>query len=706
MEYILHLKLFRCGVSQFLFFIFLMYNRRLKIFVFLCFLFAAVCIARLAYIQLNPHSAWQSQLEKIYAAKSKELPALRGKILDRNGKVLAADEAKFALCIDYQFARLADERFWKVQLLRKLVSSNAQDASETIREKFADDFNTLNEIIHKCTQFRNLTAEQVKAQINQQINEPIWQLRYYLAWKRRCPQQEFETAVPDANERLLLAAEVDVAEMHQFQELFKLENDDEVFAAQLKFLETSGVEIRPRAERYYPFKSSASQLIGWVRPAGPADNQDFGEDELERYMHGETIGFCGVEYVCEPHLRGRRGKIVYNIDREIVSATETQFGGDVKLTIDIDLQRKIENLLKNSNLNPNPGSPAAVVVIDVNSTDVIALVSLPDFDLNMTRWEYSKLVADTNTPVINRVIEKHYPPGSAAKPFILTAGLAENKIGSEEIISCPSHAAPTGWPSCWIVKSLGYGHDEQWAYEGGNKARNALRGSCNIYFSQLASRIPPEILQKWLYSFGFGKTALDITEPNIVESYRNRPMRNFRQVSGIISSSIPSEDNMPLELLPGIDPAERRFFGIGQGNFRASILQVANAFAALARGGIFKNAKIIASQAADTGYRLGLSENALSTIYEGMHAVVSEQGGTAYKQFADSGFEEKGIRVFGKTGSTEKPYNAWFAGFAKDGSGKSIALAVLIEGGQHGSSDAGPIARDIISFCIEAGYLR
>jgi penicillin-binding protein 2 len=162
---------------------------------------------------------------------------------------------------------------------------------------------------------------------------------------------------------------------------------------------------------------------------------------------------------------------------------------------------------------------------------------------------------------------------------------------------------------------------------------------------------------------------------------------------------------LPFEQLPGIDPAERRFFGIGQGNFRATVLQVANAFAALARGGVFKDAKIIASQPADEGYKLGLSENALSTIYEGTHAVVSEQGGTAYKQFADSGFEEKGIKVFGKTGSTEQPCNAWFAGFAKDSLGKAVAFAVLIEGGQHGSSDAGPIARDIVSFCIETGYL-
>ncbi len=676
-----------------------MSGRRLKIFTFLCFLFAAVCIARLASIQLNPRSVWQSQLEKIYAAKSKNLPALRGRILDRNGRILAADEAKFALCIDYQFARLLDEKFWKVQLLQALNGADAQNAGEKIRGKFADDFNTLNEIIYKCAQFRNLTAEEVKTQINERINEPIWQLRYYLAGKRKYPQQDFDKAEPDPDKRLLLAAEVDVAEMRRPQELFRLENDDEVLAAQLKFIDTPGIEVQPGAQRYYPYKSSASQLIGWVRPASPADNEDV-NDESERYMSGETIGFCGAEYVFEPFLRGSRGKIVYDTDKEVLSKTETRFGGDIRLTIDIELQRKIEDILKNRNLNPNFGHPAAVVVIDVNSTDILAMVSIPDFDLNRARWDYSKLLADGNKPVVNRAVEEFYPPGSTVKPVIFAAGMAGNKITSQEIISCPSHPAPTGWPNCWILKTLGYGHDEQWAYEGGNKARNALKGSCNIYFSQLADRISPESLKKWLFNFGFGQNALDVTQP------QNSPVRNFKQVSGIISSSVPKGNDLPFERLPAIDPAERRFFGIGHGNFRVTALQVANVFATLARGGVFKKAKIIAAQPADAGYKLSLGEETLSVLYDGMHAVVNEEGGTAHKQFAGSGFEEKGIKVYGKTGSTEKPYHAWFAGFAKDSFGKSVAFAVLIEGGQHGASDAGPIARDLLSFCIELGYLK
>ena len=102
---------------------------------------------------------------------------------------------------------------------------------------------------------------------------------------------------------------------------------------------------------------------------------------------------------------------------------------------------------------------------------------------------------------------------------------------------------------------------------------------------------------------------------------------------------------------------------------------------------------------------LGISQQTLDVIHNGMSAVVNEFGGTAYNEFVHSGLAGQGIKVYGKTGSTEQPENAWFAGFATDGAGRGIAIAVVVEGGQHGSSDAGPLARDIIQFCIEAEYI-
>ncbi|MCD4830241.1 MAG: hypothetical protein K8R02_00365 [Anaerohalosphaeraceae bacterium] len=680
-----------------------MYNKRLKQFVYFFAIVAIICIGRLAYIQLNPKSVWQGQLEKIRRGSTRDLPSLRGEILDRNGKILAGDEAKFTLCIDYKYARLADDRFWKAQTLRRLNRGKTYaQADEQIKKDYSEDFNTLFEMIEKCAAFAGKTPEEMKAQINKKINAPLWRLREHLAWKRKYPEAEsFSLAQPSTDKRLLLAYEVDLAEMHQPQKLITFDNDDQMLAAQLTLINVEGVKIMPKPERLYPYKQTASQLIGWVRPWNPDEEQIFAEHELEKYRHGDIAGFSGIEYICESVLRGKRGKIVYNIDNEIVRRDETQFGQAVQLTIDIELQDKIEKRFKNCAMNQYCKKPAAAVVIDVNSGDVLAMVSLPCFDLNKARSNYGTLCSDPNKPTIDRTINNRYPPGSTAKPIILAMGMQEGKIGPGDTIACTSEPAPRGWPRCWYERKYHLGHSDQWGYEGGNSARNAIRGSCNIYFSHLAVRLSPKKLQRWLWDFGFGHNALDVPEEF---SYGDGRQRTFRQMAGVISSRIP-DDCSSLESLPPITSAERRFFGIGQGNFRATPLQVANAFATIARDGIYKKAKIFAGQN-DAGLKnLEMSETTLMTIRDGMRAVVSADGGTAYKQFRNSGFEEKGITVFGKTGSTEKPYNAWFAGFAEDKKRNAIAVVVLVEGGQHGSSDAAPIGRDIISFCIEAGYL-
>jgi cell division protein FtsI/penicillin-binding protein 2 len=88
-----------------------------------------------------------------------------------------------------------------------------------------------------------------------------------------------------------------------------------------------------------------------------------------------------------------------------------------------------------------------------------------------------------------------------------------------------------------------------------------------------------------------------------------------------------------------------------------------------------------------------------------MSAVVNELGGTAYTPFTQSTLIQQGVKVYGKTGSTESPEHAWFAGFATDNVGRSIAISVLVEGGQSGSQDAAPLGRDILQLCVETGNL-
>jgi penicillin-binding protein 2 len=304
---------------------------------------------------------------------------------------------------------------------------------------------------------------------------------------------------------------------------------------------------------------------------------------------------------------------------------------------------------------------------------------------------------DPNRPFTNRAINEHYPPGSVIKPVILLIGLEEGKISSGGIIACPAKKAPKYWPSCWIFNQFRSGHDLKWK----NNARNAIKGSCNIYFSRLANRIDSGVLRQWLTKFGYGHRCDLYPSPDPDTDNTIKP-RRFRQGPGKISSGKAKDK---------IAPWAKRMFGMGQGDLRVTPLQVANAMATIARGGLHIQPRLFLPDpnSPDTVRKwtdLDISEQNIGVVHDGMYAVVNEIGGTAYdKAFKHSGLDEQSVTVYGKTGSTEKPYNAWFGGFAKDDSGRCIAIALVVEGGQHGSSDAAPLARDIIQFCIKLGYL-
>ncbi len=379
----------------------------------------------------------------------------------------------------------------------------------------------------------------------------------------------------------------------------------------------------------------------------------------------------------------------------------------MQLTLDIELQKKIEDYLADCRFNANCNAPTAVVVIEVETGDILALVSLPVFDLNRARYDYDDLADDPNEPLRNRAINKgEYPPGSVIKPVILIAGLESGEITSGDIISCPAKKFPKSWPSCWIYNRYGIGHDSKW---DNNNARNAIRGSCNIYFSHLADRIDPLVLQQWLFKFGYGRNIL-FPPASITETELNR---NLRQLSGVISNTIPKGPISSFEQVPPLRESERRWFGIGQGNLRVTPLQVANAMAAIARGGFYKRPRLFLESSQEpanistSSIDLNISPETLAVIYDGMSAVVSETSGTANSIFAPvlTSLAEQDIKVYGKTGSTQALENAWFSGFATDSTNRSIAIAVVVEGGQHGSSDAAPLARDIIQFCFDFGYV-
>ncbi|UCD52130.1 MAG: hypothetical protein JSW27_05730 [Phycisphaerales bacterium] len=703
-----------------------MYEKRVKVFIAISFMLLGIGVLRLVQMQLLADSSLRDEITALKRqwGWSRQLKTLRGQILDRNGKVLATDTPEFQIAINYQLSRYWDRRVVNAMRLECGSDLSAElDLYNEVETRRSD----IKNIIRDCTKF-GASVEEISARL-QRMNDRIWNLRTFLAWLREDPdpnliaeyapqinsiplsraRADFERRVPDPNQRLKLIIGVDdIRDMYEQQPLLELKTEDDIFAAQLEFMDINDVDIVPKGRRRYPYGAVASQTIGWV--GGATQDRDkalFEDDPLASYLEGEICGRRpGVEYVCEPILRGRRGELVYDIDRKLVRHTETRFGQDVQLTLDIELQREIEEHLRDPALNPNADANMAAVVIDVRSGDILALVSLPTFNCNRVRIDYRELVRDPNRPLLNRTVAQHYLPGSSVKPIILIAAMEAGVTTPNRVISCPAAPAPGHWPNCWVWKQNNAGHDWQWE----NNARNAIKGSCNIYFSRIANEVEPNDLQRWLFDFGYGHPlplACPPTDPN------DPLRRHLRQVPGQIASKyVPAGAKIEsLDDLPTLWRRDCPLFGIGHGNLWATPLQVANSFATLARGGrsrpprLFLKPKSLARDEMQETVDLPISDLTLQSVYEGMDAVVNEPGGTAYKEFRPSDLARQGVKVLGKTGSTERPYDAWFAGFAEDHEGAKIAFAIVVEGGEHGSSDAAPLARDIVQLCVDKGYV-
>jgi penicillin-binding protein 2 len=703
-----------------------MYNKRVKVFIGIALAVLLICLLRLAQMQLLAGDSLQDEIAGLMESRSlvKQFKTLRGKILDRRGEILAADLPQFQICINYRLSCFLDERV----VIAKLAAAKAGDAHPSLAEinrRVDDKRQDLQYILEKCSLF-GPSRRQIEDRVTA-MNNAVWNLRSFYCWARGGPDPNVIARYQDLNHVPLsealaslarqypdpgvrnqrIAGITDIPEMNQDLPLVELKSEDEVFAAQqLECMDTSDVQILPTGRRYYPYRQAAAQTIGWVGPATqPRDLEAFADDRLANYLKGEVCGReDGVEYACESLLRGRRGEVVYDIDRQLVRQTDTEFGRDVQLTLDIRLQERIEQRLTDPKVNPDYArAPMAGALVDVRSGDILALVSLPSYDLNTARYDYDDLIHDPNRPTTNRALCRLYPPGSVAKPVVLIAGLESGAITPDEPISCPVAPAPTGWPNCWIYRQHRTGHDQMWT----NNARNATKGSCNIYFSHLADRIDAQVLQEWFFRFGYGRE-LPLSCPASLSA--GSIPRHLRQAPGEIGSTMAAAavDAQSVDELPRLQDRDRKMFGIGQGNFRVTPLQVANAFATLARGGRCLPPRLFLrpeSAPAAEPVDLPISPATLEVVYDGMSAVVNERGGTAHEAFANSGLARQGVTVYGKTGSTERPYHAWFAGFAKDREGAKLALAVVVESGQHGGSDAGPLACEILKLCVEQGYV-
>jgi penicillin-binding protein 2 len=425
-----------------------------------------------------------------------------------------------------------------------------------------------------------------------------------------------------------------------------------------------GVSLQDKNARTYPLGAAAAHVVGYV--AHPT------ADELRQlasagYDESDWIGRSGVEAWADQRLAGTRGGAIQIVDaggrvlRNIARKAAVP-GQDVKLTIDSLIQQEAVKALGDKT--------GSVVMLDPRTNRLLALASQPSFDPNQfvtglsdAQWQQ---LNGPDRPLVMRATESAYPTGSIFKVITMAAGIEQAGYKTSNTFDCGMDW--TGLPGVTL---------HNWQPQGKLNLTEALTESCNPAFYEIGLKLDqqdPTILPTYARSFGLGQPT---------------------KVVGVheVAGTVPDPTWKQQQLRETWTSGDSVNLAIGQGYLLATPLQMANAYAALARGGKLLAPVLVADQDSQTLGSLNLSAPTLTAILDGMKRVTSTAQGTAYYAFRD----EK-LPIAAKTGSAENENpdaHAWFVGFTPPDKPSLLAL-VMVEGGQHGGTVAAPVARALI----------
>ena len=496
-------------------------------------------------------------------------------------------------------------------------------------------------------------------------------------------------------------------------------------------LASGGILLAGQTRRYYPFGDTAAHVIGYLQEINPTE---LAELYIEGYRAGDMIGRDGIEQSFEPVLSGRRGGSLVIVDpvgraiREITNRPAIP-GADIRLTLDIRVQQLAETAL---------GEQAgAVVAMDPRSGQVLAMASWPRIDYNtivdgVTQEEYETYFFDERQPFINRAIEQLYAPASTFKAITLAAALEGGGFDITDRISCPAE---------WMKVGDQPLHNWKDADQGRITLSQALAESCNTVFFELGlhlDRIDDQLLPAVTSGFGFGQPTGII---------------GLNEEQGVS----PSPAWKAAQFDEGWYTGDTLNMSIGQGFLAVTVLQLANAYAALATNGVVGTPLITLSIEAGGAPPqvierrsisvLPVSADTLEQLQAALRTTVSQPYGTGFYVFRDSV-----LRIAGKSGTTEdlvvnpealaalederaeqqqqeeeietelnseqseedeqvqqeeseadsvSPYSthAWFSAWANFEEPR-LVVTVVLDDGKSGSDDAGPIVRRILEGAI------
>jgi penicillin-binding protein 2 len=460
-----------------------------------------------------------------------------------------------------------------------------------------------------------------------------------------------------------------------------------------------GFEIKARLFRSYPQGEVASHAIGYIGRINDADLKRIDSSGLAtNYKGTDHIGKLGIEGAYESELHGVTGSEQVEIDAggraiQSLARSEPISGNNLMVTLDLKLQKLAEEAFHDYK--------GALVAIDPKTGEILALVSRPGFDPNLfvdgidpQNWD--ALNNSPDKPLNNRALRGQYPPGSTIKPFMALAALEYKKRSPEFTISDPGYFTLPGVAHRY----------RDWKHEGHGMVNmhKAIVVSCDTYFYGLANELGIDSIHNFLTRVGFGsKSGIDI--------------------EGELPGNAPSQEWKQQRFHQKWYAGDTVSVGIGQGYLLTTPLQLATATATIANNGVPVHPHLLkAVQDAKTQEVRAVVDSSASeapvakpeniALIRSAMVDVTRPGGTAaasaqgapYLIAAKTGTAQVvGMKQNEKYDEKHLKREHWdhalLVAFAPADDPK-IAVAILVENGQHGGSTAGPIAREVFDYYL------
>ena len=479
---------------------------------------------------------------------------------------------------------------------------------------------------------------------------------------------------------------------HKYIQVIDFIPYDEMIKVYPKLSLNSNIKVNAATKRYYPYGKYLAHIIGYI---GKANKKDVKKDEIVKVVG--KIGKAGLERYYNKVLQGELGSRVvkvnaYNKELELLKYIPPKSNRDIKLSVDVDLQKFIYDTVEDEN-------KTAVVIVMKTTGELLAAVSTPSYDPNLfvdgiNVKEWRKIQNNLEHPFTNKLVHALYPPGSTIK---MGVALATSKVAGDLVFK---HEYCHGYIKigkskhkfrCW----------SHWGH-GDVDLRKSIRESCDVFYYNKALDIGIDKLSKNLKSIGLGiKTGVDLP----------------REYNGVIPDKKWKRKRYKQSWYKG----ETAISAIGQGYDDVTLMQIARYTAFLATGYLVTPhfATIINGKPyEEKAKKIHFNPLVFQTIRNGMFDVCNNRRGTAYKAL-----HKLPIIVAGKTGTAQvasvpqdvkkrvkeadlsyfKRSHAWLTTYAPFNKPKYV-ISIIVEHGGHGGSTAGPIAAKIYRWMYQKGY--